>query len=353
MKQNPNNLGLLCHQGIEEIVATFCSAYGEITLIRPGLVILNTTKPHLIALYSGANRIIEILHKGSWNDLLAHAATLPIEKEFHVHSFSTDPTAESAQEQREALVQALALSGKHWNPKKPAVHLYLVFDEKEVFLGKDIIGVDLGKRTYKAYQRQPPLRGPFAWALWQFLGLKPNLQIWCPHILDGTIPIEAALFQSGVSPWQFTLNDWEAQMRDLAKKHLKNDITKSTVFAWSDQWPHISASKANAKLAGIEKGITFSKQTLDWADLKFEEKTFDLVGAHIVGPSPHNPKAGKYFEELCKQAEYLLKPKGKIGVISTSLVGFKAEAEKHNLKLLSQHMWWMGKQELFVEIYQK
>ncbi len=352
---NHNKIGLLCHHGIEQAVGDFCKQYGKVIEIKSGFIVLETEAVEHVALYcGGVNRIVSLLFEGNYTELLASVGTLAVSKEFHVHSYSTDPTTESLQEQREAVVQALETTGHHWNPKKPEESLYLILDNDYAYLGSDVVGVDLGKRSYKAYHRQPPLRGPFGWALWQLLGLEKKQKVWCPSILDGTLPIEASLIQTGISPWQFTLHDWEVSLQKKAKAVItKGCLSDSSVYAWSDQWPHISATKANAKLANIEKGITFSKNTLDWIDLKFEKESFDLIGAHLIGPSPKYGKAHLYFEELCKQADYLLKKKGKMGVISTSLVGFSSIAATYKLRKNESSIWWMGKQELFVEVYVK
>ena len=323
--------------------------------MEPGLVILQSDRPERIALScGGANRIVSIFYEGAWEDLLTQAGTIVLSQEFHIHSYSTDPTHDSLQEQREALIEALRKAGKRWNPKDSSTQLYLIHGKSKVYAGIDLAGTDLGKRPYKAYQRQPPLRGPLGWALWQCLGVSPNQKVWCPSILDGTVPIEAALIQAGISPWRYSLHSWASALSNEARKNLgEGNICACGIYAWSDQWPHISATKANAKLAGVAKGITFSKNTIGWADLKFEEKSFDLIGAHVVGASAHHPYAERHFEELCRQAAYLLHDGGKMGLISTSLVGFSAAAARHGLRKTDSQIWWMGKQDLSVEICQK
>jgi 23S rRNA G2445 N2-methylase RlmL len=109
---------------------------------------------------------------------------------------------------------------------------------------------------------------------------------------------------------------------------------------------NIEASKKNAKLAGVDKNIGFSKMDLEWLDVKLNESTVDLVISRIpcFSSSLLENAVKKAYKELFHQAEFFLKEKGRLCVLAENLVLFKEIITK-DFKIVSEDRLWAGQQE--------
>jgi 23S rRNA G2445 N2-methylase RlmL len=114
-------------------------------------------------------------------------------------------------------------------------------------------------------------------------------------------------------------------------------------------------AKKNAKIAGVQKYITFSRQNLEWIDLKQEEKKVDKIVSYPPQESRNTPQKEitKIYHELFYQAEYILNDTGLVVMLSKSLDLLKENAEKFKFFLKETKELRMGEQKMLVGIFAK
>ena len=86
------------------------------------------------------------------------------------------------------------------NLKNPDVKILCFIDEKEVFIGIDFAGEDLGKRDYRIFLGHDNLKGNVSFCLLASADYKPALTLLDPFCRAGAISIEAALYAKQQSP---------------------------------------------------------------------------------------------------------------------------------------------------------
>jgi ubiquinone/menaquinone biosynthesis C-methylase UbiE len=107
---------------------------------------------------------------------------------------------------------------------------------------------------------------------------------------------------------------------------------------------HISAGKKNAKIAGVEKMISFTRVEPSWFDLKFQDK--DTILIHFT-----KHEATK-ADEIFRQAYDVLTPKGTLGIIS--LAGeLEQTAKKHKFKIKHERILERGANKLHLLFFTK
>ncbi len=97
----------------------------------------------------------------------------------------------------------------------------------------------------------------------------------------------------------------------------------------------LAAAKKNAKIAGVDKLIKFSRTEVSWLDLRFEENTVVAILTQV--PTPGKSIARKEIEEMLAelfyQAAYVLEKKGAVVLICPDSAIAKKGAEKHGFTL--------------------
>ena len=117
---------------------------------------------------------------------------------------------------------------------------------------------------------------------------------------------------------------------------------------------NLEAGKKNAKLAGVDKLVGFSKVETDWLDTKLDARKIDLVISKIPCPSNHYPEsdARKIYKELFYQSEFFMKKKGRMVLMAENLTLFKEMVTK-DFKIIGEDQLYSGKQALDVVIIEK
>lgn len=203
--------------------------------------------------------------------------------------------------------------------KNPDVNIFLNIIENTYTLGIDIVGIDLSKRQYKVFNNPNSMKGTLAYSLLIFAGIKKNSVIADPFALSGIIPIEAALYQSE-TPVNFyekniriadlkSLNqeNFEKTRKELDKKSLKN--IKGKIYSIDASFNNVTAQKKNAKIAGVEKFISFSRNKPEDIDLKLSDTKADIIASRIMEPSKHlnEKRVEKIYEEFLKNSKNISK----------------------------------------------
>ncbi len=216
--------------------------------------------------------------------------------------------------------------------------------------GLDITG-DISKRYYRVFTNARSVKGTLAASLIYY-------KEWAGELIDpfantGEIPIEQALRATNTSPLQF--------LKHMKIRGLSNDITwsdnkkasKENIWCVDPLLSNIRTCKKNAKLAGVEHDISYSRLDTDWLDTKFSDKE---IGAIITIPPPVSRRTpdDKHLKELCYQASHVLSDKGVMVIAcltDETADRVRTHAKTYNLKLISETVMYSGLKGIQVMCY--
>lgn len=237
------------------------------------------------------------------------------------------------------------------------IFLVYIVDNK-CYFGIDFAGFELNKRGYKIFLHPNSLRGTIAYALIRESGFEKKEVMLDPFLRDGVIAIEAAFYASG-----FPLNYYKKDKFAFLKLKLGIDFekffnnadkkikSKSKIYAYDHLFKCIDYSRKNAKIAGVDKQINFSRTELEWLDIKFKKASVDRIVTNP--PISKNANLDKIYNEFFYQAEYILKNNGTIALVSRISDFVKKHAEKHNFIIAKEKDVWSGEQLLKLMVFKK
>ncbi len=231
---------------------------------------------------------------------------------------------------------------------------------KRYLIGIDFTG-DIGKREYRIYTTPKELKAGIAYSLLRIGGYDGKKSVLDPFAGSGTIGIEAALFAAGKSHKFFKKDGFLFSKFDLKFDPGKIDSKmkkKVTGINSTDALLHNSKiSEKNAKIAGVEKDIRFSKIDIEWLDTKFDERSLDLVVSYPITPSKITDEKDvrKTYNELFYQLEFVMKKKGKVVLISKNNGPemLKEAAERNKFKVKAERDISQGEDVLKVIVFER
>lgn len=236
---------------------------------------------------------------------------------------------------------------------------FVYIAENKCYFGVDFAGFELNKRSYKIFLHPNSLRGTIAYALVRESGFGKKDTMLDSFSRDGVIAIEAALYASGF-PCNYYKKDRFAFLKlnlgiDYERffKKIDKNIKKSKakINAFDHLFKYVDYSKKNAKIAGVDKQINFSRTELEWLDIKFKKESIDRV---ITSPPlSKNANLDKIYNEFFYQCEYILKKTGTLAVITRMPDFVKKHAEKHNFTAEREKDAWSGGQLLKIMVFKK
>ena len=243
--------------------------------------------------------------------------------------------------------------------ENPELIFFVFINSNDCYLGIDFAGIELQKRQYKVLGHAAALRSTIAYSLVRIADYKEKEILLDAFAGSGTIPIEAALFTS-----KFPVNYYNKD-KFAFLKIMKFDFNKEDKKTKEPAKPRISgydsflgcttSAKKNAKIAGIEKFIDFSRIEVEWLDTKTKKGKIDKIISNPPALSKNkNPKdIEKLYNEFFYQAEFILNSKGKIALITynNSLEPLKRAAEKNKFKIKEKRKVMHGKEERIVLIF--
>lgn len=234
------------------------------------------------------------------------------------------------------------------------VFAYII--DNKFYLGIDYSGFEMNKRDYKVHTHSNSLRGTIAYALIREAGLQKDHVVLDPFSRDGVIPIESALYcadfpvnyykkEKLAFPRLKNVMDAEKLFKSMDKK-IKN--RKTRIFCLDHLFKYVDYSRKNAKIAGVDKLINFSRVELEWLDIKFKKESVDRI---ITNP-PTSKNAGldKVYNEFFYQSQYILKKGGFIALISKTTEMAKKHAGMHDFSVVREKEIWSGQQLLHIMV---
>ncbi len=271
------------------------------------------------------------------------------------HFKSVDVEAKAA----ELLQKKLKTKNSKIDKKDYEIIYFAYIVDNKCYFGIDFAGFELNKRDYKIFLHPNSLRGTIAYALFRESGFEKKDVVLDPFSRDGVIVIEAAFYASNF-PYTYykkekfaflKLNlgiDFEKFFKDIDKNIKK---TKANINCFDHMFKYIDYSKKNAKIAGVDKQINFSRVELEWLDIKFKEKSVDRIITNP--PTSKNTDLDKIYNEFFYQCEYILKSDGTVSLITRLPDFVKKHAEKHNFFASKEKEVWSGEQLLKIIIFKK
>ena len=113
---------------------------------------------------------------------------------------------------------------------------------------------------------------------------------------------------------------------------------------------HIKAAQNNAKIAGVDKWVRFSKGDVEWMDTQFQKQSVDHIVTHPPEPSQHinERDVEKVYREFFYQSDFILKKEGDITVLVTKKDLFLKMAEEKKFRVAEEKEVWSGKMMYFM-----
>ena len=189
------------------------------------------------------------------------------------------------------------------------------------------------------------------------------LDVYCK---SGVIRIEAGLYSLGKSVWyynkenflflrlkQFSDFDFETHFLGLDKKIKKNISGK--IICMDGIFQSISASKKNAKIAGVQDVLHFSRTELDWLDSKFDKGSVGYIVSIL--PYTSNNISSKVIEKIYReffyQSDFVLGKKGKICVATRDKKLLAQYADQFGFEIVEEHVVVQGMEEVLIFVLKR
>ena len=228
------------------------------------------------------------------------------------------------------------------NLTSPDITIAIAASGSSAFCGIAINPFDLSKREYRVFSHSSDIKGNLAYSLLRFAGYEPGTYLFDPFTRSGTIAIEAAIFSSGfpVSHYRkdallsalsrlqpFSKTDFNDFFAAVEKKS-ESAAKKPKILASSSSMQHLRGAEKNAKIAGVNKLMRFSRLDIEWLDAKLDERSVDLVVSYppqfksTAGndqfAAAENKKLTVLYKNFFYQADFFLKRKGKVVLLLKS-----------------------------------
>lgn len=245
------------------------------------------------------------------------------------------------------------------NRKDNEVKFFVYVYKTKAYFCLDYTGRDLSKRDYRIFTKSSTLKGTLAYVLVRMAKYNPGEIILDPYCESGVIIIEATLYGMNKSTnfykKEFAFQKLDKSYNELLKKEDKKIKKVKGIYAYDKLLSNIHNSKKNAKIAGVEKNIEFSKTDIEWLDTKFEKETVDKIVVKLPSESKRISKQSiqKLYKEFFYQSEFILKPKGLMVICCMKNDLLKEMAREKNFKVEEEKSIWSGEQEYKVTVFKK
>lgn len=228
---------------------------------------------------------------------------------------------------------------------------YCYLFDQEYYIIIDVASKELTKRDYKVFVNKVSLRGTIAYAVSQIANIKENDIVLDPFNRGGEIIIELVHKLINKSIHYYTKDKFNfnqiginASFDDIDKEI--NESIKSVVYSTDERMPNIKAAEKNAKIAGINKLIIFSRLNIDDLDFKFNNNV-DKVITHLPAAGNHNENLViKLYDRFFKVLEFVLNKKATITCIGVKIEECLKIAKNYGFSLIHERSIMQGKEEL-------
>ena len=241
------------------------------------------------------------------------------------------------------------------NLESPDVTVLAYVIRDKCYIGIDFAGVDISKREYKIFSPGESLKGTTAQAMNCIAGINKDQKILDPFASSGMFSIEAALYLQDKSVHFYNKDDFAflklpaLEGEDFEKffeaEDKKINEYKLDLFCSDYLQRNVRSAEKNAKIAGVNKLIRFSRLEIEWLDTKFEEGSVDRIVAHPpqVSKRTKPEQIVKLLDELLYVSKLILDDKGKLVILFNRPEMLDKSLEKHGFKKEKTIELWQGK----------
>jgi len=248
--------------------------------------------------------------------------------------------------------------------ENPDVTFFIYIYEDDFYFGVDFAGFELSKRNYRIFSLADSIKATVAYALVRLAGHKKGMSLLDPFSHSGTVAIEAAFFETGKPVNYYNkenfaflkFNQFDGfDFESFWKKMDKFSENSTNITASDEQQRFVKASEKNAKIAGVNKQLNFSRMDIEWLDTKFEKNSVDRIVSNPPKVSKLLTEKGieKVFQELFYTADFILKKDGRIVLLTKNYVQILNHAQRHNFVLKANFQVWQGKEDFNVLIFER
>ena len=127
------------------------------------------------------------------------------------------------------------------------------------------------------------------------------------------------------------------------------------IYGYDSLLKNIKATQKNAQIAGINKLIFSSRVEQKWLDFKFTKDEIDIIATVLPGTGRmlDLKQLERIYEDFFYQAEYIVKPSGKIACLTERSEIAKEKAEKYKLSILEEVKFSHGDKNLSIIVMKK
>jgi putative N6-adenine-specific DNA methylase len=245
--------------------------------------------------------------------------------------------------------------------KNPDTQLFIYINDDKGYFGIDIAGFELDKREYRIMLHPKDFKATISYSLLKIAGYTGKEVLLDPFAHSGTNLIEAALYASkkSVNYYKkdaFAFNRLKPfsgcqKIMEKADSQIKEKI--KPVYAIDSSMQSLKSAEKNAKVAGVNKLIDFSRLDVSWLDTKFGKGEIDIVVSQLPFPSKTISEdfVSKLLKELFYQLEYILSAKGKCVFLTKSSEFVKKLAAKFTV--VSENELFSGEEKLVALVLAK
>lgn len=291
---------------------------------------------------------------GFWFDFLLNSYRVSCER-LGVHDFNSVIVE---QEVSSLIKKEISSKNSRCVPdyKSRELVFFVQIVDNDYLFGVDFAGRDLSKRGYLLFSNSRALKGSLAFNFLLFSGFKKGSFLLDPFALDGVIAIEAAIFARGVSvnffskefyfPFKFK------EVYDSLLKEFDASVPQvksiNSVFSCDPSFPNLASQKKNARIAGVERFISFSRSELRNLDLKNFKEGVDLVCSRLIEPSKTVPegKVLALYEDFFLSAKEFISKKASVNFVVRSGSLLEEVALRHGFVLVDSLLTSQGQQSL-------
>lgn len=248
--------------------------------------------------------------------------------------------------------------------ENPNVTFFFYVIGNDAYFGIDFAGFDLSKRNYRTFALSDSIKATVAYSLVRLAGYKKGMIMLDPFAHSGTVAIEAAFFATK-KPVNFYNKEKFAflgfsQFKDIDfdaffAKHDKFEPDLKGITASDSQQRHVRAAEKNAKIAGLNKQINFTRMDVEWLDTKFAKESVDRIVSNPPKVSRLLTEKGmaKQFQELFYTANFILKNNGRIVLLVKNYKQILNYAQRYNFELKANFKIMQGKEEFNILVFEK
>ncbi len=238
-------------------------------------------------------------------------------------------------------------TNKKFDIKNGASKFYFFINKNYFVFGLDISGFDLSKRDYRIFLSPEAIKPTIAASMLLEGDYNNKNNLLDPYSKSGIVCIEAAMMATSQSPQHYSKNKFSE--KDELKDEIKD--VKTQIYCYDQDFKHVNAAKKNAKIAGVNKFIDFSRQTVDDLDLKFDDDSIDLI---ITQPPKFSKRKDpqqieRAYKSFFRITKRILKKEGKVVLLVNDL---KAK-EYTDLKVTKEQEILLGEQKLWIVTLEK